>query len=229
MIERLMRIDGLKYPVVMKPTKGECGGGIVTSIMNIDSLMKSINHYVASTKYTSDLLIERQHDGKVYRVMYINKKIVGIIERDHPIVTGDGIHTIEQLVELMNQYKKINERIVISDYFIGTRGYTPDSVVEEGKILAVTNKLNFTGCRQKNIPIDTIHPMNKQMFEHLFNMLDIDCVGVDYISTDITKPYYEADGVILELNSRPDRIIHNRIDPLFKDRYMAEFVRLSIK
>ena len=176
---------------------------------------------------TSDLLIERQHDGKVYRVLYVNKKLVGIIERDHPIVTGDGIHTIGRLVERMNKHIKTDNHIVINNYFIGNRGYTPESVLEKGKILAVTNKLDFTGCRQKNIPIDTIHSENKRMFDILFDMLDIDCVGVDYISTDITKPYYEADGVILELNSRPDRIIHMMIDPLFNDRYMAEFKSLG--
>jgi len=228
-IERLMRSNNLEYPVVMKPTHGECGKGIVTSIMNINNLMESVEKYIASKTDQSDLLIERQYDGQVYRITYINKKLVGIIERNHPIVTGDGIHTIGRLVELMNKRVNPDHHIVINNYFIGNRGYALKSVLEKGKILAVTNKLDFTGCRQKNIPIETIHPMNKRMFDRLFDMLDIDCVGVDYISTDITKPYYETDGVILELNSRPDRIIHNRIDPLFKDRYMAEFARLSNK
>lgn len=225
-IDRLMRSNKLEYPVVMKPTRGECGKGIVTSIMDIDQLITSIQRYIDSKTYTSDLLIERQHDGKVYRVTYINKKLVGIIERDRPIVTGDGIHTIDQLVRLMNVDVEDDHHIVINDYLIGNHGYTRKSILEKGKILPVTNKLDFTGCRQRNIPIDTMHPANKRMFDHMFDSLDINCVGVDYLSTDITKPYYAADGVVLELNSKPDRIIHNKIDPLFKDRYMTEFKTL---
>jgi len=225
-IEQMMKDNQLNFPVVMKPTEGECGIGIQTSILWIDQLMESIYEYKTNGRYKMDLLIERQHDGKVYRILYVNKKLVGIIERDTPIVEGDGIHTIKQLVGKLNENIVPELRTVINNYFIGIRGYTPQSVLEKGKILSVTNKLDFTGCRQKNIPVDQIHPVNKKMFDELFNKLDINCVGVDYISTDITKPYYETDGIVLELNSRPDRIIHLKIDPLFEYSYMKELKEL---
>lgn len=222
-IIQMMVDNKLSYPVVMKPAKGECGKGIVTSINNIEQLMKSIMRYINIEKYKMDLLIEQQHNGKVYRILYVNKKLIGIIERDYPIVIGDDIHTISQLVAKLNKNYAYGDRITINSYFIKTQGYNLHSVLEKGKVCAVTNKLDFTGGRQKNIPIEQIHPENKKMFDYLFNKLNINCVGVDYISTDITKPYYETDGIILELNSRPDRIIHNKIDPVFKNRYMKEY------
>lgn len=216
----------ISYPVVMKPTKGTWGLGIVTGITDLDTLYDKITSYILNPKKDDNLIIEEQHAGKVYRILYVNKKILGIIARDIPKVIGDGESSV---LDLFQSYKEsINKRVRLNRSYVRSQGYEKADIVPKGVIVGLNNILNFDGERQYNVPIETIHPKNKEMFDTIVDKyLGINCVGIDYISDDISVPYNVNNGYILELNSNPDRRIHQKIDDGFMDRYTRELILLS--
>ena len=46
------------------------------------------------------------------------------------------------------------------------------------------------------------------MFIKAHKLIGLECSGIDYMSYDITKPYYENDGHIIEINDMVDTKIH---------------------
>ena len=58
-----------------------------------------------------------------------------------------------------------------------------------------------------NIPLVNVHPENIEMFKKVNQVLDVKLSGIDFITTNISVPYY-LEGVIIEVNERPDLQIH---------------------
>jgi D-alanine-D-alanine ligase-like ATP-grasp enzyme len=50
------------------------------------------------------------------------------------------------------------------------------------------------------------------MFLKAHRLLGLECSGIDYMSPDITLPYYKNKGHIIEINSNPDTEIHMKAE-----------------
>lgn len=222
------RIDktGLTYPFVIKPINDKCGHGVYTGLSTIDQIMKSINHYIGSGS-TSHLLLEEQIQGTAYRVLYVNKKLIAIASRDVPFVVGDGKTKVLDLVTIYNDALKSGTSklhpIEINDQYIASQGYNKDSIPAPNTRVYIDNILNYLrGAITRTVPINSIHSDNYAMFEKVLRAYDSNCLGIDYVSPDISKSYKDVRSAILEFNSDPARGLHDITDKDFEKRYMAE-------
>lgn len=231
------KTNNLKYPLIVKPENDTCGNGVITAIPNFDTLFSIVKDYASNTTKKSNLIIEEQLRGIAYRILYVNGKLLDICARESPKIVGDGQSTV---VEIVDEYNKdllntniksvVQYPIRINDPLIKMHGKIRNDILKEGEELEIDNVLSYgNGSKTYAIPLDKMHPDNRKMFDDLLNSSEFDskCLGIDFISHDISIPYYENGAAVLEFNSNPDRKLHDVLNRKFKEKYMKEYDNLK--
>ena len=194
----------IKYPVVAKPTNGQEGKMVTTKIDSNDKLTEVAQEFV---NLNQPFLLEEQIFGKEYRIMILNDEIIGITERQKPIVTGDGINNIYDLIDMENQkrrnYVKIHD---IDDNLLSKQGYSLDSIPKKNEEITISSvPLLTNGGSMKNININSVHPDNIEMFKKINKVLGVNLTGIDYISPTIYNSYnsFPENTAVIDVNSKP--------------------------
>jgi len=218
------------YPCVLKPVDGMQGRDVNTFIKTKEQY-NAILLYLF-TRYNS-IMYEEQVYGNNYRVFVFNDRVIDVIERQQPFVIGDGGKSVSQLIDEKNKEQKKKLLFATTNIgwdFILEQGYKKDSILDNGKKLFITNTINFhNGANPVRIPLNTIDPINIEMFVNSHKLIGLECSGIDYMSYDIRVPYYQNNGHIIEINDMVDTQIHyeadNRKDPTFLYKNIAETFR----
>lgn len=88
-------------PIVVKPVDAAHGYGVTVNIKTKSDLKKALT--VARQYSTEPAILQKMVNGHDARLLIINGKYVAAVRRVPAFVTGDGEHTIEQLIEIENQ------------------------------------------------------------------------------------------------------------------------------
>ena len=183
----------LHFPVVVKYALGKKGNFIYTDIYNNDQALTKIKYLLDNNK---EILIEEQAVGNKYRIFVLNNEIIYISKDNPPMIKGDGKSTIKELIK--------NYPVPIKNYdedLIKTQGYTLNSVPSVGKTIKVTNVINVSnGADQDYISIDSVHPINIELFKKINKIMSLNMSGIDFISPSLSIPYV---GKMIEVNSFP--------------------------
>lgn len=210
----------IPFPCVLKPIDGMQGKDVHTFIRNITQFNKILIELLE--KYDK-VMFEEQVYGNNYRIFVFNNKIIDIIEREQPYITGNGKSTIMSLIEQKNE-DQIKRNLYpiknISWDDIYDKGLNENSVLDVDDKLFITNTINFhNGANPVRIYIDDIPLVNLNMFIKAHKLGNLECSGIDYMSDDIRVPYYENNGHIIEINDMVDTKIHidadDKKDPYF--------------
>lgn len=91
--------------IIVKPADGAHGQGITTNITSLDQLPAAIDKArAASPKYQLAIAQPQlSSDSPELRLMCINYKFVIAIARIPAMVTGDGQHSVSELIDIENQ------------------------------------------------------------------------------------------------------------------------------
>jgi cyanophycin synthetase len=211
----------LSYPLVVKPSNGSLGIDVITGITSnkqLQNILKTLH------KKYEKLIVEEQMTGTMYRLLYVNKKLISIIKRDIPYIIGNNKNTIKELVdEHNNNLPKNMYPIKINRLYILSQGYDIEHILEKNKKVFINNVLNYSGgALTYNYPIHKMNKENHKMFEDILSKFGSNCLGIDFISEDLSKPYYMNNGMIIEFNSNPSRKLHMVFDEEFKEKYMEK-------
>ncbi|WP_019378059.1 acylphosphatase [Virgibacillus halodenitrificans] len=196
----------LAYPLVLKPTNASLGNGVITNINSDEQFKKAIN-YVRNDLGYPEVVVEQHVEGKEYRVYVIEDQVIAAYNRVPANVIGDGVHTIEELIDLKNIERKKNARlnscliemdVEILD-FIQTSGYSLESIPKKGEVLYLRQKTNVSSGGD---PIDVTDTMPEE-----YKQIAIDAIkaipglfhgGVDIIVNE--NRTLAAPAVVIELN-----------------------------
>ena len=85
--------------VVVKPQDGNQGKGVTVNVLTREHLEVA---YAAAAEISDEVLIERYIPGHDFRLLVIGDKMVAAARREPPQVIGDGIHTVKELVDIVN-------------------------------------------------------------------------------------------------------------------------------
>ncbi len=139
-------------------------------------------------------------------------------ERIPACVTGDGTHTVSELVELINRSEirgdhhekpltKIkldaNARRLLKRYKL-----SPSSVPEKGVRVLLRENGNLSTGGTAIDRTDEIHPDNAEIAVRAASALGIDIAGIDFVTEDISIPTAQNGGVIVEVNTAPGIRMH---------------------
>lgn len=89
-----------QYPLVLKPLKGSMGKGVFANIEN----RRELDNVVS--ELTGKVVCERFVRGSEYRVYALGGRPVAAVRRHAPVVTGNGVDPIEQLILSANQQRR---------------------------------------------------------------------------------------------------------------------------
>ncbi|SEQ77513.1 acylphosphatase [Piscibacillus halophilus] len=139
------------FPLVIKPTKGSLGKGVYTDIANEQQFIEVLNEFKKSHS-NSGIIIEQHVYGEEYRVYVVGDEVIGATNRIPANIEGDGLNSIKELIKLKNKEKKSNpylrSKSIDIDYEvkdqIKRKGYTLDTVLEDGEVLYLRTKSNLS-------------------------------------------------------------------------------------
>src|SRR5699024_812546 len=106
-VEYISYANEIGYPVVLKPVVGAKGQGVIPGIQDEESLVESLS-YLKEKLPTSKLILEKHYKGEEFRVYVIEDEVIAVINRVPANITGDGKHTIKELINIKNKERKKN-------------------------------------------------------------------------------------------------------------------------
>jgi cyanophycin synthetase len=215
--DAIHRLGG--YPIVIKPLDGNHGRGITIDIQTWRQAEVAYDRARdVSRDVSRDVIVEHFYQGRDHRILVVNHKVVAVAERVPAHVVGNGQATIWELVEQENQDSRRGEghdnvltHIELdraTDEMLRRQDYTLDTILPPDQIcyLRATANLSTGGIAIDRT--DEIHPHTVWLAERVSRIIDLDVVGLDVLTTDITKPLSEVNGVIVEVNAAPGLRMH---------------------
>ena len=203
------------FPIVIKPLDGNHGRGITIDIRTQEEAEAA---YDAARQVSRSIIVERYYVGRDHRVLVIDGKVVAVAERVPAHVVGNGRSTIADLIEETNQdpnrgegHDNVLTKIELdrtSYQLLERQGYTLNSVPPKGELcyLRATANLSTGGIAVDRT--DEIHPETVWMAQRVVKTIGLDIAGLDVVTTDISRPLRDVDGVIVEVNAAPGFRMH---------------------
>lgn len=211
-------IERIKYPIVTKPVDGNHGKGATTNINNWEDAVRGLE---AAKKYSRGVIVEKFITGQDHRVLVVNYKFVAAAIRKPAAVTGDGEHTIQELIDKTNEdprrgygHEKTLTQIKVDDFtmdILQKRELTLESVLPKGEELFLKPTANLSTGGTATDVTDMVHPDNIFMCERIARIIGLDICGIDIMAETLSEPLAESGGAILEVNAAPGFRMH--IDP----------------
>ncbi|GAA4374972.1 cyanophycin synthetase [Hymenobacter koreensis] len=208
-------IEELGFPIVTKPLDGNHGKG---AGINLNSWKEALAGLKAAQEYSRAVIVEQFIEGFDFRLLVINGKLVAAAKRTPAAVTGDGVSTIQQLIDKVNEdprrgvgHEKVLTQIKIDKHtnqILKARELTPKSVLPEGEILYLKSTANISTGGTATDVTDLVDPYNVLMAERVAGIIGLDICGIDVLTTDIAIPLNEARGAVIEVNAAPGFRMH---------------------
>lgn len=203
------------FPLVFKPLDGNHGRGVS---INIRTREDAIAGYEFAAKISRRVIVERFITGYDFRVLVIDNKMVAAALRDPAHVKGDGVSTIQQLIDIENTdprrgYGHENVLTLIDVDrdtldLLEKKGYTLDTIPAKGEKVFVKSTANLsTGGTSVDVT-DHVHPQNIFICERISKIIGLDICGIDIMAENLSEPLTETGGVILEVNAAPGFRMH---------------------
>ncbi|MBI1181967.1 MAG: hypothetical protein GC201_15585 [Alphaproteobacteria bacterium] len=204
--------ETLGYPVVVKPLDQEQGRGVAAGLAEPDAVREA---FATALTFSREILVEKHFHGRDYRLTVVDGRVVKVENRVAGGVTGDGVSTVGQLVDVLQQTPRFRKVMRTSGRFplsldaealgmLGEAGMTADSVPDAGAYVTLRRKNNIsTGGMQILVPPERVHPDNRDLAVRAAALLRLDFAGVDLIIDDIATSWLESGALICEVNAQP--------------------------
>lgn len=202
--------DRIGYPVVCKPVAGLRGIGVVSNISNRHELEEALRLYQQSELGDDDFVIEEHVPGEDYRIVVIGDQVVASVVRAAASVTGDGIHTIADLIEYKNRARRENPHLSSRlikfgeslDYQLKLQNLTYSTVPGPGETVVLANSANLSQGGDSFEVSDELHPSIKELAVKAVQAVPgLGFCGLDMLIEDHTKPIWEQRVTVIELNA----------------------------
>lgn len=147
--EIIKDVSSIGYPLVIKPTFGSLGKGVMVDIQSADMLEASLKHVRIELKYP-DIIVEQHVEGEDARIYVLDNRVLAVTKRIPAHVTGDGEKTIEELIAAKNEARQENpylaSKLIDIDtdlkYYLKDQDDALHRIVPEGDIVYVRGQSN---------------------------------------------------------------------------------------
>ena len=217
-------------PVVVKPRDGNQGKGISVNLSGEEQIKKA---FTLAEEFRDDILVEKYLPGHDYRLLVIGDKLIAAARRDPPLVTGDGVHTVRQLVELVNKDPRRSDghatsltKIRFDEIALARlaqQGLDAEPVPPRGSRVILRNNANLSTGGTATDVTDDVHPELAACAVAAAQTVGLDICGIDVVCDTMLKPLEDQGGGIVEVNAAPGLRMH--LDPSFgKGRAVGEAI-----
>ncbi|MDT5032174.1 MAG: cyanophycin synthetase [Actinoplanes sp.] len=211
----------LGAPVVVKPRFGRQGEHVTLGLGTPEELLR------AYAQAGPDVVVERELAGHDYRVLMVAGAVVAAAERIPAHVTGDGTHTVAELVGMVNAdprrgpgHSRALTRIVLDEpacRLLDGQGHPAGSVPAAGQVVWLRSSANLSTGGTSHDVTDRMHPDVSRLCRRIAGVIGLDIAGIDLRLPDIAAPVAaggEPAAVtagVIEVNAVPGLRMH--LDP----------------
>jgi cyanophycin synthetase len=202
-------------PVVVKPQYGNQGRGVAVNLTTRDQVMSA---FQAALDEGSSIIVEKFAPGFDHRLLVIGNRVVAAARREPPQITGDGRHTIAELVEIANTDPRRGEDHAtplsklrldsIALAVLAEQGLTPEYVPAPGQIVVIRRNANLSTGGSATDVTERVHPDVAARAVDAARVVGLDIAGVDVVALDVSRPLEDQQGVIVEVNAAPGLRMH---------------------
>jgi len=213
--ELKLSVKSLGFPLVIKPVSGNQGRGVTT---NIKTKEDAVSAFELASEISNKVIVEHHISGLDYRLLIIDGKFVAAAKRTPAHVMGDGVSTIQQLINIVNEdsgrgddHDDILTKIKIgpsATSILSQKGYTLDTVLPDDEILFLDYAANLSKGGTAEDVTDEVHPEIAMMAARIGRMAGLDICGIDVMASTLKKPFRDTGGVVLEVNAAPGFRMH---------------------
>ena len=205
------------YPIVIKPLNANHGRGISINL-ETDEQVREAFHFARSEGRSRSILAESFVTGYDHRMLVVNNELIAVAKRVPGHVIGDGVSTIEKLVEVINMdprrgigHEKVLTRLELdaqANRLMEEAGKDKDIVLNKDEVFFLRATANLSTGGTAIDLTDVVHPDNREMAVRAVGAIGLDIGGVDFITDDITQSYKDVGGAIVEVNAGPGFRMH---------------------
>ncbi len=208
-------LDKIGFPLVFKPLNGNHGKG---ATINVKTREEAVAAFAYAQKYSHRVIVERFITGNDFRVLVIDNRMVAAAQRVPAHIIGDGINTVNKLIDIENAdprrgygHENVLTEIGIDRDtldLLDKKGYTLDTIPEKSEIVYLKSTANLSTGGTSIDVTDLVHPQNVFMCERIARVIGLDICGIDIMANNLTELLTENGGVVLEVNAAPGFRMH---------------------
>ena len=202
-------------PVVVKPRYGNQGRGVSVNLTTREEVEAA---YAVARAEESTIVVERSCRGHDYRLLVVAGALVAAARRHPPVVTGDGVATVRDLVAKVNEdprrcadHAGSLSPVPLDEVALAVlreQGLDPDAVPEAGRVVLLRKSANLsTGGTAEDVT-ELVHPEVAARAVEAARVVGLDVAGIDCVAEDITRPLESQGGVFIEVNAGPGLRMH---------------------
>lgn len=202
--------DKLGYPVVLKPLKGSMGHGVFSGIAGEQELERRFKD-LASMDVQGPIVLESHVRGEDYRVLVYGTRVVAACKRVPANITGDGVNTVQQLIDRKNTLRRENpflsKGLIKRDHevedYLSRHGYDFNSTPARGEYIQLRSAANASaGGDVVDVTWQLPQSIRETAIRATQAIPGLYCAGVDVLY-DPAAAAVEDSYAVLELNAHP--------------------------
>lgn len=200
--------------IVVKPAAMNHGDGVSVGVDTVEKLEKAVAYVQSITTSDSDIIYQRQVEGKEYRFLVVAGKVIAVSHRRPPFVIGDDTHTIRELIDQKNldprrgdAHSSVLTYINFEDVVRHNGEGFLEVIPKKGEEVNLLSTSNLSRGGEAMDYTDIASATIKNIAEEAAQYCFLGVAGVDIISEDITAEACNGSYVI-EVNLTPGVRMH---------------------
>jgi cyanophycin synthetase len=163
-------------------------------------------------------VVERFVSGGDYRILVVGGRMVAAARRHPPTVLGDGVSTVRELMDRINEdprrcgdHATSLSPMMIDEVAVAVlreQGLTDHSVPEAGRSVLLRRNANLSTGGSAEDVTDLVHPDVAARAIEAAKVVGLDVAGIDLVTDDVTRSLESQRGVIIEVNAAPGLRMH---------------------
>lgn len=196
------------YPVVIKPVDGREGRGVTAGVTTAEEV--GVAFAEANAISPRNVIVERFVAGEDVRLYTFCGRFNYAVTRSPPRLTGDGKHTVMELIDLENQRRpaegwpkklKVDPAMLA---FLQKQNLRPNDRVPADQVVTLRSVANASAGGTIAVVTDRVHADNQRMAEAIARCFRLDTIGIDFLTADFTKSWRDVGCAVIEVNSSPN-------------------------
>lgn len=208
-------VESIGFPLVFKPLDANHGKGASINVKNLEESKAAFDH---AKKYSRKIIIEKFITGYDFRILVINNRFTAAALREPANVIGDGVSTIQQLIDKENQdprrgygHENVLTEISIDRETLeqlSKKNYTVETILKKSELCYLKGTANLSTGGTSTDVTDIVHPHNIFICERISRVIGLDICGIDIMASNLSEPLEITGGVVLEVNAAPGFRMH---------------------
>jgi cyanophycin synthetase len=206
-------IKKIGFPLVVKPRTGGEGKAVYVRLQNLKEVKTA---FKSANKICKEVVFEKYFAGSDYRFLILEDRVLAILKKEPPQVTGDGIHNLEFLIKEENKKRLIKHKTYNSGLknnivlgkpallFLQKQGIDLNYVPKKNEVVVLKQKANLTtGGSSTLLNPKDFHPSIIKTAIKTAKVFNLKLAAVDLLIKNPKKPLTKTNATILETNSAP--------------------------